>query len=120
MSLRDGVLVRSNLRSCLDKVYCEGHRYAEYACKDIEFLRHFINCHITLLKDRFQKTVEFLFIDLVRCPFEIANHNITDVITVDNLLCTGPIWSCIQSLDIILARTLQRRIAPLPFMPGPA
>src|SRR3970282_1747560 len=56
-----------------------------------ESLRHFINHHTALLKDRFQEAIEFFFVHTVAAALEITNIDITNMITIDNFLCSHPV-----------------------------
>ena len=62
---------------------------------DMKLLWRLIHGHITLLKNRSEEAIELIFVYSVRGTLETTDKNITNAVTIEDILCGDPIVACI-------------------------
>src|SRR5687767_4435530 len=91
--------------------HCSGENFYLWVSATLwQKLGHFVNGHISLLKSRFQKTTKFILIHGICTSFQVTDEDIADVVTLDDVLCSCPIWAGIKRLDVSCARALQSMV----------
>ena len=82
--------------------------------------RYFVYCHLPLLKDRDEVTLEFVFIEMICIPFQRAGEDIAYPILRQDCQSFLPTLGFIQAANILLTGALRFIAAtPLTFVHRP-